>query len=414
MSTVNLVATPSASSEISAPSYNYAMGYLKAVIVALVVAHHAALAYHPAAQPIPASLLLQPRIWQTYPIVDSHRAVWAAAFATFNDVFMMALMFLVSGMFVWNSLKRKGGGAYLRDRALRLGLPFIAVAVTIAPMSYYPTYLQIAGHGSFGDFVRDWVALGRWSAGPVWFTWVLLVFDCAVTWMYRLAPGWGDTIGRLTQSASDHPQRFAGQLIAVTAAVYFPVALVAGPFNWAAWGPFWFQTSRILLYFVYFLTGIGVGAWGLQRGLTASGGQLARHWRIWIRWAVLAFVAFAMALQAAVSHTIPHNWQEGMRSWSWLAALALFAVSCAASCFAFLAIFIRFANKRQPLLESLSRNSYGIFLVHFVFVSWLGYWMLGFALPAIVKFGFVFAGALALSWGTTICLRRIPGVAKVV
>ena len=414
MSTVNLVAAPSTTSATAAPSYNYAMGYLKAGIVALVVAHHAVLAYHPSAPPIPASLLSQPRVWQAFPVVDSHRALWAAIFATVNDIFFMALMFFVSGLFVWNSLKRKGAGAYLRDRSLRLGLPFIVVAATIAPLSYYPTYLQIAGHGSFGDFLHDWLSLGRWSAGPVWFTWVLLVFDCAVVLLNRLAPGWGEALGRLTQNAKDHPQRFAVQLIAVTTAIYFPVALVAGPFDWAGLGPFWFQTSRILLYFAYFLAGVGVGAWGLERSLTASDGQLQRHWRIWIRWAVLAFLVYAMALQAAVTHSIPHNWREGLQSWTWLATLALFATSCAASSFALLAIFTRFVNTRVSLLESLNRNSYGIFLVHFVFVSWLGYGMLGFALPAIVKFLVVFAGSLALSWGITICLRRIPGMKRIV
>lgn len=69
------------------------LSYLKAFVIVLVVAHHASLAYHPAAPPIPTSLLDQPRVWQTYPIVDSHHATWAAVFATFNDVFFMALMF---------------------------------------------------------------------------------------------------------------------------------------------------------------------------------------------------------------------------------------------------------------------------------------------------------------------------------
>ena len=95
------------------------------------------------------------------------------------------------------------------------------------------------------------------------------------------------------------------------------------------------------------------------------------------------------------------------------AALALFAVSCAASSFAFVAVFIRFANTRMQFFEGLTKNAYGIFLVHFVFVSWLGYAMLGFALPAILKFLVVFAGSLALSWVMTIWIRRIPGVARV-
>ena len=40
--------------------YNYAIGYLRAFIVALVVAHHAALAYHPNAPPPPATLHTDP------------------------------------------------------------------------------------------------------------------------------------------------------------------------------------------------------------------------------------------------------------------------------------------------------------------------------------------------------------------
>ncbi len=415
MSTFSLVSTPPAASEGTTKSYNYAMGYLRTAVVALVVAHHAVLAYHPSAPALPpTSLLAYPRAWQTFPIIDSHRAVWAAVFATFNDIFFMALMFFVSGLFVWKSLNRKGGRAYLRDRCLRLGLPFVVVAVIIAPLSYYPTYLQISGHGSFGDFARDWVALGRWSAGPVWFSWVLLVFDFIAVGLCRLAPEWGKTLGRLTSGAAEHPARFIGRLILVTAAVYFPLALVVGPFNWASWGPFWFQTSRILVYFVYFLAGVGVGAWGLERGLVAPDGQLARRWSLWARRALLAFFAYALALQAAVSRPLPQNWHEGLHSWTWVAALALFAVSCAASSFAFVGVFVRFAHSRVQFLESLTRNSYGIFLVHFVFVSWLGYAMIAVALPALLKFVLVFAGALALSWLVTILIRRIPGVARVV
>jgi surface polysaccharide O-acyltransferase-like enzyme len=96
-----------------------------------------------------------------------------------------------------------------------------------------------------------------------------------------------------------------------------------------------------------------------------------------------------------------------------MAALGLFPASCAASSFALLAIFVRFAGSRIGFLESLARNSYGIFLIHFAFVSWLGYALLGAALPALVKFLLVTAGALALSWGATILLRRIPGAARI-
>lgn len=54
-------------------------------------------------------------------MVDSQRWTGFALLASFNDIFFMALMFFLSGLFVWKSLQRKGSAYFLRDRALRLG-----------------------------------------------------------------------------------------------------------------------------------------------------------------------------------------------------------------------------------------------------------------------------------------------------
>src|SRR5579884_573382 len=122
------------------PTYNNAVGYLRAFLVVLVVAHHAALTYHPYAPPPPKSLLTQPRLWQVFPVVDSHRWGGAMLFVGFNDMFFMSLLFFLSGLFVWSGLQRKGGAQFLHDRAIRLGIPFLASAVLLAPLAYYPTY----------------------------------------------------------------------------------------------------------------------------------------------------------------------------------------------------------------------------------------------------------------------------------
>jgi len=57
---------------LPAAQYRYSIGYLRAFIVLMVIAHHAALAYHPYAPPPPASLIEQPRWWQAFPVVDAH------------------------------------------------------------------------------------------------------------------------------------------------------------------------------------------------------------------------------------------------------------------------------------------------------------------------------------------------------
>lgn len=87
---------------------------------------------------------------------------------------------------------------------------------------------------------------------------------------------------------------------------------------------------------------------------------------------------------------------------------------CAASSFACLALFVRFANTRRKFADSLSNNAYGMYLIHYAFVSWLQYTLLRAALPAVAKGSIVFLETVLLSWGTTAALRRIPAVARMI
>src|SRR5438270_13425426 len=60
----------------------------------------------------------------------------------FNDSFFMACMFLISGLFVHGSLVRKGAAAFLRDRAWRIGLPFLLSIFVLMPIAYYPSFVR--------------------------------------------------------------------------------------------------------------------------------------------------------------------------------------------------------------------------------------------------------------------------------
>ena len=48
-----------------------------------------------------------------------------------------------------------------------------------------------------------------------------------------------------------------------------------------------------------------------------------------------------------------------------------FVLSCAATSFACLAAFSRFVTKPNRVGDSLSANAYGIYLFHYVCVTWL-------------------------------------------
>jgi len=91
-----------------------------------------------------------------------------------------------------------------------------------------------------------------------------------------------------------------------------------------------------------------------------------------------------------------------------------FAVCSATSCFALIALFLRFAAVRRPMLGSLSEQAYGIYLIHYVFVIWLQYALLGVALFAVIKAAIVFVGTLVLSWMASAITSRIPLVERLV
>lgn len=383
------------------------LGYLRAFLVLLVVAHHALLAYCSYAPPPGASLDEGPMLWSAFPVVDPQRWKFADLLVGFDDTFFMALMFFVSGLFLWPSLARKGAGLFLWGRVLRLGLPFIVAAGVLAPLAYYPSYLATGAHSPFWT---QWFALSAWPAGPAWFLWVLLAFDTVAALVTRFAPDWGVGLGRAQSRLCGRPIACFLLLLAVSALAYMPLAAVFDPSRWLSFGPFFLQTSRVLNYALYFCAGAVVGAHGLQRGILAADGKLARRWPLWIGACVLAFVIAVIALfsiLASLAQGGPGPLLGGFGNFA-------FVLSCAASSFACLAVFLRFARHANPIADSLSANAYGIYLCHYVCVTWLQFQLLPAPLPAALKALLVFVGAVALSWSLSSVLRRIPALRRVI
>ncbi len=122
--------------------YNLSMGYLRAFVTLLVLFHHSVLAYYSRAPQPGIPLGRQPMLWAAFPVVDPQRWPGFDLMVGFNDIFFMSLMFLVSGLFVQGSLERKGSLRFVGGRILRLGIPFAVAAGLLAPLAYYPAYLQ--------------------------------------------------------------------------------------------------------------------------------------------------------------------------------------------------------------------------------------------------------------------------------
>jgi len=372
-----------------------ALANLRGYAILMVLSFHSFIAY---IQSQPAAALpfdAPPYGWLVNPIIDSARWLGFDLFCAFQYSYLMHLMFFLSGLFVWPSLVGKRPRAFLYGRLLRLGLPWVLGVYLLMPLAYYPVYLTTAVDAGWSAFWSHWMALPFWPCGPLWFLGVLWTFNLIATLLYWLLPQAGESLAKLAAGSRARPGRYFCGLVVVSAMAYVPLAQFYKPWQWVDFGPFAFQPSFILPYAVFFFAGAGVGALGLDNGLVAPGGMLAKRWFLWV-------IAMPIAFAAWIGPTALIEQANGapMRGLQIVADLGL-ALSAATSTFGLIAMFSRFANAPSPLFGRFSESAYGIYLVHYVFVVWPQYLLLGAAVFAVVKAAIVFAVALGLSWAAT-------------
>jgi peptidoglycan/LPS O-acetylase OafA/YrhL len=341
---------------------------------------------------------------------DHMRWIGFDGVALFCDSFFMACMFFLSGLFVRDSVVRRGPADFLARRAWRLGVPYLISILVIMPLAYYRYYLQ---QFDFPQFYWHLLTVGTWPVGSAWFLWVLLALDAIAALVWVLTPQATEWLGQRARRLSDRPIVAFAIFLVFSIVIYLPLHLHFGDSAWFTAGryPIVIQTSRILLYAGYFAAGVAVGAAGLRDGLLAEAGALARRWSLWLAFALVFYAGIIFLVYVHRSGLIelrsPPLW--------WQAAYGLvFAMFSAAMTFVVPTVFLRFAKYSFGLLDAMQKQAYGIYLTHFIPLIWLQYLIYDPPLPAFVKFLIVFTVTLSISWLLTSALRRIPAVARLI
>src|SRR5712671_5815404 len=160
----------------------------------------------------------------------------------FNDSFFMAFMFFISGLFVRDGLVRKGSAVFLRERAWRLGVPFLISIFVLMPIAYYPSFLRyhLPGTTDF-NFLHFWwhtITVGPWPSGPAWFLWVLLALDVLAAALWFGAPRGIQALGQFIFNLRQRPMTAFALFLIVSNAAYLPMHLAFGDVNWLELGRF--------------------------------------------------------------------------------------------------------------------------------------------------------------------------------
>lgn len=380
-----------------------ALNNLRGIVILVVLAFHSVLAYLGSLPQHAHVFDAPPYAWRAFAIIDTHRWFGFDLFCAWQDVYLMALMFFLSALFTWPSLKRRHSGNFLRGRFQRLGVPYLVGVFIVMPVAIYPVYRVSAGDWSIAAYIEQYLALPFWPNGPLWFLWQLLALTGVAAALFQFAPHWVDWLARRVVLAAARPILFFVALATAGALAYVPMALMFTPWRWASHGILAVQYCRPLLYAVFYLAGLAVGSNGLDRGLLAPGGRLQQQWAVWLAVALGSLVGWMgltkLGMDAGADAPIVLR----------IAINTAFAVGCAAGSFFLLAVCLRFAAFPSRVLDSFAENAFSLYLFHYAFVVWLQYALLGLALSAVLKAPIVFAGTVLLSWLATLAVRAMPG-----
>ena len=332
---------------------------LRASVTLLVLFHHAAITYGASGD------------WYYTEVRTGHDLpnLLLSLFTGFNQAFFMGLFFLLAGYFTPGAVERHGPAAYMRERALRLGLPLIVYFLLLSPgtMALAAT---ARGRNFFNALVYNWTH-GRMEPGPLWFCEALLIFAGLYLAVRILAPG-------LARFASlPFPFNAALALTALgTGAAAFLLRLV-----WPTGTTLLhLQLGYFASYVVLFAAGCLAAPWpGLDEAP-------AKQRRLWIAIACITFplmpIAFVLGEHFA--------WLAGSQSGGWNVQAAVYAFwepfLAWGVIMGLLHLFTRRLEAPGRVWRSLSRRAYAIYIIHPPVLVALALAWRSVAAPSALKF----------------------------
>jgi peptidoglycan/LPS O-acetylase OafA/YrhL len=394
--------------------------YLRGFVVALVVIDHAIQAY-------------APHFGKYWFLPDIERHIFYDVFHMNNNSFMMPILFFLAGLFVIPSLKRRGYLDFIKERFLKLVVPFVVGVPLLAPIVSYSDYLAKQGENAEGYFsyvVNVFFASNFVQVGIFWFLYYLIAVTTVFVAIYTVFPALIRLFGRLTQWMASKPITGFIVFSAISAVILGVSDLIWGAPWFIGWGRFFHvQGSRFILLAFYFLIGMAIGEVGLLNDKDFWQ-RFSAKWFNWLIFTVVVggvYIGYTlMNLSEGVYNSDVRYffYQGGTLDEAWpliiqaappvLIRTTLHGIFCAAQVLTLLAVFYRFLNHPSAPWASLAACSYGIYLIHEGFVVWLHYWLYGTEIPIIFKVALSGFGSLMVSWAIADkILLKVPVLRRV-
>jgi glucan biosynthesis protein C len=371
------------------------LDHLRVALTMLVIAHHASQAYAP--------------LSGSWPISNPTKSALLDPFQAVNAAFFMGLFFLISGYFVPGAYDRKsvgdrkGAGAFLKTRLIRLGLPALFFALFLfGPMEYFGMPERL----SLGKFIKH-LYQGGWNNLYIhlWFLLHLLVYSVG----YAI---WRAISKRFSiQTRSDAKIPWHAVLLVFTIALVLITWVVRFRYTINQWVPFLYLVPAEMFHLVQYISMFILGI--LAYRFKALDRLPTKVGMIWLAIGVTSASWFYIDFLSAKSFMMsqPINGKNlGSLVWSTWEAF-----TCVGLGVGLLTLFREWINKPAgQLMTAITRSQYGAYIIHFVVVFGVQAGLDGLSLAPFIKFVIATIFGAIFSFGISHLALKIPGVKKII
>lgn len=357
---------------------------LKWVLIALIIATHAATAYGA----VGAWFYVEPSL---SPLVLSV----VSAPSEVGILFGLGTFMLVAGLLTPPALARKGTGQFLRDRLVRLGLPLLAAVVVVVPGVYW-LIVEVTGYPATFPQILQY-QLQHLEPGPMWFVAVLLVFTVRYAGWRRIWPARESAARPLEMR---HLVVAAGLMAALNFLMWlvFPLASVQ-PLGLNLW-----EWPELAILFDF---GVLAG----ERGWLAQRPSAAIRRTCWLA-PLPAVAVFAWLLVAYKSSQPPYITFAGGWHWQVVVLAAVWGVVGVGFSLGIIDLFRQAARWSNRLVRALGRDSYAAFFLQTPVLVVLELGLRRFAWPGEIKLALVAPAGIAISFALAWAVRRTLAAEK--
>lgn len=326
-------------------------------------------------------------------------------YQSFTQAYSMGLLFLIAGYFVPGSFDRKGFGKFLRDRAIRLGIPTLIYMLFIHPVIiYYLLAVQwkvprppVSEY--FLEYIQSLNVLS--GTGPMWFALALLIFSAtyAVSRQFR-------HVTENSQEERELPGHLAVAALALLISAFaFSIRLIQ-PIGTSIMN---MQLGYFTQYIILFIIGTIAYRKNWLVRIPYSFGM------IWFKSALIGGSVFWLAIMV-VGGGVSGDFVKFEGGYYWQsAAYALWeSFFCVGICLGFIVFFREHFNVEGKFTKFMSDNYFSVYVFHPPILILVTLALRDFSWHPLAKFITAVAFSVPLCFmASHLVLRRIPLIKEV-